>query len=283
MWQPSRTFRQFKKKIRLQRSLRELEERVASFDPSEQKPHGLPKPLVVSLTSYPARFVSLPLTLNSILTQTMRPDQVILWIAEDDKDQIPPDVKKLKSDIFEIAFCRNMRSFTKIVPAVMNFPDSFNITFDDDVYYWKTCIEELVHGYVTSSSKILCHRAHKITFNEDNYPKNYRDWKSNIKVDSSSPCLFPCGVLGALYAPSIFHEDMCKDDIFLQLCPTADDVWLYWMWRMTGHTARKVGTNKRVIEWPGTQVSRLRWLNIDDGGNDRCIRNMIERYGFPGS
>jgi hypothetical protein len=283
MWRPSKEIRQFKKKIRLCRSLKELEKRIASFDPSTQKPHGLPKPLVVSLTSYPARFASLPLTLNSILTQTVRPEKIILWVSKDDKDQIPSELKDIKNDIFEIAFCNNIRSFCKIIPSVSNFPDYFNITLDDDVYYWNTCLEELIGRYDANDQKIICHRAHEIIIDGDGLPKKYMDWKSNINSDSSSPHVFPCGVLGALYAPSIFHEDMCREDIFTQLCPTADDVWLYWMWRMTGHSARKIGSKRRVIEWPGTQEKRLRRLNVDDGGNDRCIRNMIERYGFPGS
>ncbi|MFD2440114.1 hypothetical protein ACFSS8_08530 [Paracoccus kondratievae] len=45
-------------------------------------PHGLRAPLIVSLTSYPARFASLHLVLRSVLQQTVRADRVILWLDE---------------------------------------------------------------------------------------------------------------------------------------------------------------------------------------------------------
>jgi hypothetical protein len=281
MWSLSNKVRKFRKAFRLQHSFKELQERIVSFDPSRQKPHGLPKPLVVSLTSYPARFGTLSLTLNSILTQTVRPDKVLLWISENDKDQVPPDVMELNNGLIDIRFCRDFGSFKKIIPTIENFSDCFTITFDDDVYYWSTCIDELISGYVCDHSDIVCHRAHYITVSRSGIPRQYKDWESNIRFDSASPYHFPCGVLGVLYAPGIFHEDVCNESIFSDLCPTADDVWLYWMWRMTGHCSRKVGKKKLIVEWPATQSTRLRQHNIGNGGNDKCITNLIERYGFP--
>ena len=44
------------------------------------KNHQLKKRLIVSLTSYPKRFRTLPLVLNSIMSQSILPDKIILWI-----------------------------------------------------------------------------------------------------------------------------------------------------------------------------------------------------------
>ncbi len=49
------------------------------------KKHNLRKKLIVSLTSYPKRFRTLPLVLNSISNQTVLPDKIILWIENKDK------------------------------------------------------------------------------------------------------------------------------------------------------------------------------------------------------
>ena len=58
--------------------------------------HGRSRELIVSLTSYPKRFSTLHLTLKSLLTQSVRPDRVILWLAEADKNAVPPAVAALQ-------------------------------------------------------------------------------------------------------------------------------------------------------------------------------------------
>ena len=50
-----------------------------------KKKHQLPAPLIVSLTSYPVRFKTLPKTLKCLLNQSIIPDKIILWIAYEDK------------------------------------------------------------------------------------------------------------------------------------------------------------------------------------------------------
>src|SRR6056297_1722336 len=60
--------------------------------PLNVKNHGLPGELIVSLTSYPKRFKTLPLTLASILNQSVKPNKVILWIAYEDKSKLPKKV-----------------------------------------------------------------------------------------------------------------------------------------------------------------------------------------------
>src|SRR5690554_4678603 len=67
--------------------------------------HGLPERVVVTLTSYPARYATLALTLKSLLTQSVRPDNVILWIAHDDAHSLPSSVTALRNDGLQIRYC----------------------------------------------------------------------------------------------------------------------------------------------------------------------------------
>src|SRR5579864_6248399 len=97
-------------------------------------PHGLPGTLVVSLTSYPPRFPTVALTLRCLLTQSIKPDHVILWIAHADEARLPPEVLALRALGLEIRSTEDLRSFKKIVPALRDFPDAFIVTADDDVY-----------------------------------------------------------------------------------------------------------------------------------------------------
>src|SRR6516165_1052567 len=63
---------------------------------ARQRLHQLPGELIVSLTSYPARFGTLGLTLRCLLSQTIRADRTILWISNADASLLPSDVIRLQ-------------------------------------------------------------------------------------------------------------------------------------------------------------------------------------------
>ena len=47
------------------------------------------KRLIVSLTSYGRRLYDVAYTVESIMRQTLKPNKIVLWIDESDKDNIP--------------------------------------------------------------------------------------------------------------------------------------------------------------------------------------------------
>ena len=87
--------------------------------------------------------------------------------------------------------------------------------------------------------------------------------------------------MGVFYDPRIFHDDVSHTDLLQELCPFADDVWLYWMHRMKGTTPRLISCLHRVLEWPGGQEQNLRSSNVSQSGNDVAISRMIEHCGWP--
>ena len=52
------------------------------------------------------------------------------------------------------------------------------------------------------------------------------------------------------------------------------------MHRLKGVEAYKATGHNRILEWRRDPVASLKTENTD-GGNDRQIRAMIDRYGFP--
>lgn len=273
-------FRAFKKRIRVRKAVKELGSRPVP-DAASIRKHGLPKPLIVSLTSYRGRFDTLALTLRSVLFQTVRPDTTILWVSHDDYPIVPENVLELRSYGLEIAACTDMRAYTKIIPTLQNHKDCFVITVDDDVYYRADCIEKLVAAYDPANRHVICHRAHRIVLAGNGDPARYRDWQQGIEPAETSPLIFPTGVLGVLYPPDAFHEDVCDVALFSALSPSADDIWLYWMWRMNGYLGQHLPGKTKVLEWPGSQTMSLQAENVTGGANDLCIQNMVKKYGFP--
>lgn len=263
-------FRRWKQDRRLARAEAEILSR--RLDPA---PHGLNSPLIVSLTSYPARFGSLHLVLRSLLTQSVRADRVVLWLDDRDERLLPPAITALG---IEIRVCPNWRSYKKIVPTLAEWPDAHVVTADDDVYYGPDWLAGLVRHAGTG---VVCHRAHRVALGAWGIPRPYADWERNIDAPERSALVFPTGVGGVLYAPGVFHEDVCREDLFQKLAPTADDVWLYWMHRLLGSQPAKIGSRFRITEWRGTQAQNLRAGNLAGDGNDLAVRALIDHYGFP--
>jgi hypothetical protein len=248
---------------------------------SAVKPHGLTAPLIVSLTSYPARFSKLPLTLKCLLSQSIAADRVILWIAYQDKNALTPAILDLQKTGLEIAYCDDLRSFKKIIPTLQNYPHSFIVTADDDLYYWPTWLEELVCSYQGNAKEVVCHRAHRIRLGQDGLPLPYVKWEMETQQLDASSLNFQTGMGGVLYPPGVFHADVLKVESFIKLCPQADDIWLYWMMRLNGASARKTKFNKGFYCWPRTQQTALCHNNVAHGGNDLQIKAMLNAYDFP--
>ena len=244
------------------------------------KPHELIAPLIISLTSYPPRFSELPLTIKCLLSQSMAADRVILWIAHEDKNELTPAILNLQKEGLEIAYCENLRSYKKIIPTLKHYPECFIVTADDDLYYSPTWLAEMVQSYEGNPKEVICHRAHQICLGKNGLPLPYMKWEAETECLEASPLIFQTGGGGALYPPGIFHPDVQRTDLFAKLCPDGDDVWLYWMMRLNGGVARKIGIRHDLYMWPSTRKSALFHKNIAGGGNDYCIQMMIEKYDF---
>lgn len=248
--------------------------------PLKRRPHGLPGPLVISLTSYPARFGTLNLTLLSLLAQTVTPDRIVLWIAHTDRAALPECVTQLTMRGLEIRYCEDLRSYKKIVPTVRCYPDAYIATADDDIYFPPTWLEELVDNTSPGSKVIAAHRIHRIQLDENAEIAPYQQWSWNYSKSRQAHELnFPTSGAGILFPPNCFHEDMTQDSAFFKLCPTGDDIWLYWMARMRRYRFSHTGRQGFVI-WPESQSESLFSHNIA-GANDEQLSRMVERYGLP--
>ncbi|WP_339113701.1 glycosyltransferase family A protein [Thioclava sp. GXIMD2076] len=270
-------FRYLKWRRRVAKARREIASRTG-----QGTPHGLPHRLVVSLTSFPPRYPALVLVLRSLLTQSITPDEVVLWLAEVDETALPDEIRALEAKGLTIRTCADWRSYKKHIPALLAYPEAAVVTFDDDVYYPRDWLERLVRASIAHPGEVIAHRAHRFTLCGGR-PAPYLDWPKNIGEAGCGADIFLTGVHGVLYPPRSLHEDVTREDLFLRLAPTADDVWMYWMARMQGTLIRHAGGRTRVIEWPGTQEVSLKSINRSDNsqGNDEAIAAMMAHYGLP--
>lgn len=246
------------------------------------KPHGLPGALIVSLTSIPRRFASLHLTLRCLLDQTVAPDAVILWLSEGDLDRLPANVTSLQGSELTIRTAAETGPYRKIMPALAAFPEAHIVTADDDAYYGRRWLEGLVREARLGEREVLCRRAHGIRLDGRGMPLPYIEWDYELRQPEASRRVFATGVGGVLYPPGLFRGEALNAGLYRAICPTADDLWLYWMALRSGAICRKIGPRRAMALWPGTQRVNLNQINVNQHGNDRRIGNLIARFGFPG-
>ena len=243
--------------------------------------HKLPGTLIVSLTSYAPRFPTLALTLRCLLCQSVRPDRTILWVAPEDEPKLPQDVLKLQKSGLEIRTTRDIGPFTKIIPALQAFPEATIATADDDVCYWRTWLEELTIAWSGARNEIVCHRANGIALDAEGRPRPYSEWPMGVSSKGKSIDILPTGVEGVLYPPGSLSPAVLDSKTFLQACPRADDVWLFWMARLAGSEFRLTGHGRRPSLWRDSQQVALFRTNVLQNGNDAQIEAMIDKFGWP--
>ncbi len=249
------------------------------FEKLPTRKHTLPGHLVVSLTSYSKRFPTLELTLRRILQQSIQPDEIVLWLTDEDKRQLPEGVLALQRCGIIIRVSRDLRSYKKIIPAFEHYANSYVITLDDDTAYPLDTIEPLVANY-RSPGEILCRRANRVTFDESGNPKPYNQWQFETPHETGLD-LVATGVGGILYPPHALAPEVLDEATFTRLAPMADDIWLFWMEHLAGCAIRRVGPRYALQPWPGCHEQGL-WMNHNaNGGNDRAIAALTARYGSP--
>lgn len=231
---------------------------------------------IVTLTSYGHRVESTaPYAICSLLNQTVLPDRIILWLAYD--TPVPLILIKLCEIGLEIKFCRDLKSYKKLIPALVEFPDDVLVTADDDHFYPNNWFEQLKTAFLKDTSKIYVHRVHSMTFDNEQDLAPYRKWDFCVLSVLDERLIFPTGGGGILYPPNSLHAFCSNVDTFLAVAPTADDIWFWAMARLKGTKYAIIKDGYRFLRNIDPFNEGLWKINIK-GENDRQMRNVINQY-----
>ena len=242
-----------------------------------QEKRVVDKELVVSLTTYSKRIHDVYLVLETISQQTVLPNRVVLWLAEDEFDTLPLSITTRTNYGLEIRFCEDTKSYKKIIPSILSFPDSIIITLDDDVLYPMDTIEILVNKHREHPNAVIGNRAHEITY-EKGKLQPYKKWRKETGSNGSNIFLTGCG--GVLYPPGSLYGEVVKKEIFTDICPYADDVWLFFMAKL--NNTRIINSQGRYfrdfVELASNCSGGLNKINVDQGYNDKQIAKVMSHY-----
>lgn len=238
--------------------------------------------IIISLTSWKKRISTVHKTIQTLLSQTLKPYKIVLYLASSEfpygEKELPNELKKLKSEIFEIKWTDDIKSYKKLIPAIAEFKNEIIITVDDDLLFSSEMIEKLVRGYREKPKCIQCCRVTTIEYNNINDIKTY---PSNTKVYSEPTYLHKLsGGAGCLYPPNCFYSDVLDIDKFSKLAPTSDDLWFWLMAVLRGYKVNVIEGDLYKLKYiPGTQDVGL--YHVNDEGDKLFfshLRNILHEY-----
>lgn len=250
---------------------------------------GVPR-LLISLTSIPSRMADIHFAVYSLLNQTLKPDAVILYLGQehfpDGENGLPEGLLLMKQYGLQIRFVQDRKPYTKFIYALAEYPDSFIVTADDDIYYPEDWLEKLWKTHEAHPDCILAHRAHRIKMNPDGSLLSYQKWGFTKGLPEPSFLNFLTGVGGVLYPPRCLHEDAGNAEKFVRLSEFADDIWF---WACAVRKGTKIccvpdGYPKPVFvnidrELRLTNAPTLAMKNnTEKNANDVQLKNVLTEY-----
>ena len=234
--------------------------------------------VIVSLTSYPARFKALPRVLDSLTRQTLQPSGIVLTLYRKDAEHLTEKLREIlnQKKVELLIVDEDLKPHNKYFYAMREYPDYAVITVDDDIIYQPTLVEKLMEGYWSHPDCVIARRVHKIRRGDDGTVLPYNEWQQRCKDESGpSEDLFATGVGGVLYPPNILdlseeNKQGIKEVLF------ADDIYLKHLEQKRGIKIFYTPDVKDVaIKDEEIQSTALYRQNVFECRNDQYIKGLL--------
>jgi hypothetical protein len=232
--------------------------------------------VIVSLTSFPLRIDKVWMVVETMFRQTIRPDKIVLTLSELQfkEKKIPKKLLEQTQRGLEIIWTNDdLRSHKKYYYVMQKYPNAIVITVDDDILYEKNLIRKLLDFNQTYPNCILCN------WGSIKAGKEYSKWK-NLLFEFRAPSYstLQIGVGGVLYPVGSLYKDVFRKEIFLNICPLADDIWLNTMALLNNTKIVKTDYQYYYIPILYKDNFELNKINIGENQNNVQINKLLKRY-----
>ncbi len=240
--------------------------------------------IIVSLTSYPQRMELMPRIISALNNQTVKPDKIVLYLAEEEfngcKDRV--DESFLNKNNTTVRWVHdNFGPYKKFIYAFKEFKNDIVVTVDDDVEYAATMLEDLLTGADKFPNAVIARRARLITSTDAGNMEDYENWHTiaeevGLFADIPRFDLLAIGMGGVLYHPDRFSDEVCRTDLFHMVCPDTDDLWLKLYQGLANIPVVLVARSDQDFEIKKISRNGLYQNRNKFGGNQTSINNIIK-------
>lgn len=240
--------------------------------------------LVVSLTTHGRRIYCVYQAIESIFQQSLKAHHVVLYLSElEFKNQILPEsLKRQQLRGLEIKFEKDIGPYTKLIPALNDFPDAVIVTVDDDYMYPIDMIDRLNSCHLQHPEAVCCCHSRRLDFSKRKEKLYSTSTICYPEKDMLSDLLLAEGFGGVLYPPHSLHPDVSREDLFTELSPFADDLWFKAMALKQGTPVLQMARGKEWIHSLANEYSvqsmGLHKVNVDKKQNDIYLKRIFDYY-----
>lgn len=232
-------------------------------------------PIVVSLTSFPARIGRVWMTIESMLRQKEKPQEIVLWLS---RDQFPGGTNDLPIELVEqsnrgltIRFVDgDIRSYKKFYYAFQEYKDCYIVTIDDDLLFPSSFLASLYACKQQHPNDVIASFGSR--YNWDNSIDYFVLAVKPVNIGESSEHLFFGSGGGTLFEPNKLTRFMDSWEVIHKLCPTADDIYLNALIRLAGHNVT-FHQNHPLLSIVNANDSKL----VSQNGNIQDVNSVNAR------
>ena len=240
------------------------------------------KRIICSLTSYPARIPFVYFAIKSLMLQTLKPDKIYLWLAEEqfaNTKHLPDELIALQAYGLEIKWMHDLYGHKKyFYPVKEQKQNEVVITFDDDIIYSPLAIERLFKTHLKHPGVLVCERGQVISENNLENPGRW-DTLSSKGVSVPTYSMNPSPGGGCLIPYGAFYYEAIDESLIRLLAYKNDDLWYMFMCAENGTRMIKTRKNHKpfsVID--GSQNEQMANENVIGNRNVSIMKGLIDRY-----
>ena len=244
--------------------------------------------LIVSFTSYPVRIQAVPQVLESLYAQSMKPDRILLWLAEEQFPNHEADLPKALIDDaaagkFELRWCDDLGSHKKYFYAMQEHAEDIIVTVDDDAYYHPDFLEKLLKAHERHPNAVVASTTTLVQLDENLHPLPITQWLFDFRLlTEPTMLLVAIGVGGVLYPPHSVDQRIFDEQLIYDTCADygkvfADDLLLK-AGEMLQHTPVLSVPSKTYYRLPNTQGTALANILPKEEHNNQSIKKIEERF-----
>lgn len=235
------------------------------------------KKIIISITTHDERLKTVYLTLKSLMFQTVKADEIILYLAKGSGEGELVREKELENA--GVSIVRGVEDITchkKYFYVMAEKEDCIVITADDDNIYDDCFVEELVKFHRLFPKAVICRLGDRIKYDGNNV-------EPYIKWDDSSPSSTPerqiCikSYAGVLYPPGEYRRRFLDKETFLSLSEFNDDLWITACLQEYGISVFNIGNNQAYVIDEAQEIAL--WNGIETANrNDIYVRKLRNHF-----
>lgn len=243
--------------------------------------------IIVSLTTHGERIYNVFKAIESIFQQSYKVSRIVLYLSDQEfkNKELPILLQNQQKRGLEIHYVTDIRAYTKLIPALQEYPEATIITIDDDYMYPINAIERLVHAHRLYPNAVCCHASRALKLDETCALLPYSSYPQIFPSKYESDKSYMAEGFGAvLYPPHCMHPDVTNKEVFMKLSPLADDLWYKCMQLLVDTPVVQVPRNR---SWFSTMYSdetvqdiALANDNVNNNRNDSQLKAIFDYYNL---